>query len=189
VSSGAIGALEFLLSVQLSLATSQIKRIEMLCDFLEHPALVSVASSASPVTMPPTVGSMGFDVPTWVGLGIVGLWAALDAYAERSNLRAKCVICSRSGCLVGRLNAKGQVPARLTRSLEEIEDLRHLFAHNFSGRPDPAYFKRKTRHAPASERFSTLTCGASFDGERVDLWGKELRHYAQCAREVLEAIK
>jgi hypothetical protein len=36
-----------------------------------------------PVSMPPSVGNMGFDVSLWLGLGLVGLWSALDAFAEK----------------------------------------------------------------------------------------------------------
>jgi hypothetical protein len=60
------------------------KRIEMLCDFMENPAVIKCVEDAIPKSMPGLVGSLGFDIPLWVGLGLVGLWAALDAFAERA---------------------------------------------------------------------------------------------------------
>ena len=176
------------MSDQLSGANSQINRIEMLCHFLEHPALTKAAASASPVTMPATISSMGFDVPTWVGFGLVGLWAALDAYADRSGLRGKCGLCARPGCLVGRLATTGRISSTQQVVLYELEDLRHLFAHNFAGHADAGYFIRK-RHTLVQGQSLTLSCGAMFNGARVELWSGALQHYATSARAILESIK
>jgi len=160
----------------------------MLCDFLEHPALERAVASASPVTMPPTVGSMGFDVHLWSGLGVVGLWAALDAFAERAAIaKSQCYTCGRPGCVAGRLLASGKVSLHV-QPLEEMEDLRHLFAHNFYGSADANYFGRK-RHVLVSGVPVTLSCGAIFDGTQVRLSGPHLRHYANAAYSLLSQIR
>lgn len=49
-----------------------------------------------PVSMPRAPGALGFDIPLWVGLGTVGLWAALDAFSERAGLPSpKCMVCGK----------------------------------------------------------------------------------------------
>lgn len=160
----------------------------MLCDFLEHPELEKAAASASPVTMPPTVGSMGFDIHLWAGLGVVGLWAALDAYAEHSSFaKTPCATCGRPGCLVGRLVAKCQI-ALHRQALEEMEDLRHLFAHNFYGNVDANYLAKK-RHVLGGAAPLQLSCGALFDGTNVRLIGEHLRQYSSAASSLLSQIR
>jgi hypothetical protein len=69
--------------------------ITMMCDFIENPTIQKAINDAIPVCMPPLVGSLGFDVPLWVGLGTVRLWAALDAFEERANPNNnyECSIC------------------------------------------------------------------------------------------------
>jgi hypothetical protein len=70
-------------------ALDVVRRVEMMCDFIENPAVRSAVEQAVPVTMPRAPGALGFDIPLWVGLGIVGLWAALDGLAERA---ARCML-------------------------------------------------------------------------------------------------
>jgi hypothetical protein len=66
------------------------QRIAMMREFIETIQKDAVEKYV-PVSMPPSVGSLGFDIPLWVGLGIVALWAALDGFAERANLKElKC---------------------------------------------------------------------------------------------------
>jgi hypothetical protein len=85
--------------MSIGLALSQVQRIEGLCNFLEHPGIQEAADKHVPVAMPTTVGGLGFDIPIWIGLGVVGLWAALDAYAERTFVnKKKCGVCG-SRCL------------------------------------------------------------------------------------------
>jgi hypothetical protein len=61
-------------------AITMIKRIEMLCDFMENPAVVKAVQDAIPFTgITRDPGALGFDIPQWAGLGTVGIWAALDA--------------------------------------------------------------------------------------------------------------
>jgi hypothetical protein len=83
-------------------AISVAQRVEQLCDFFGHSA-VQKALEDIPVSMPPDFGSLGFDRALWVGLGIVGLWAALDAFYERAGLIAtKCAVCKRKRCIRAR---------------------------------------------------------------------------------------
>ena len=62
-------------------AIGVVDRVEMMCNFLETQAVRDAVAAAVPVTMPRAPGALGFDIPLWVGLGCVGLWAALDAFA------------------------------------------------------------------------------------------------------------
>ena len=174
------------MTISHSLASAQVSRIAMMCDFLSNPALSRAAVGGSPVTMPQTIGSMGFDEPTWVGLGIVGLWAALDAYAERSSIKSTCPACDRGACLFGRLTSDRKIGVHLHDPLAEIEDLRHLFAHNFAGLADTEYFSTKRkRHVLVASHSVTLSSGAVFDGSRIQLMSKDLRHYASNAAVIL----
>jgi hypothetical protein len=102
-----------------------------MCDFIDTVKKDAVEKFV-PVSMPPSVGSLGFDTPLWVGLGIVGLCAALDGFSERAKLKK----------LVGTTyERKLWIPPRFTsytqdnegKSLQELEDLRHLYAHNYAG--------------------------------------------------------
>jgi hypothetical protein len=65
-----------------------------MCEFFENPDLIATLHDKVPVSMPPAPGAWGFDIPLCVGLGTVGLWAALDAFSERASLgKPKCPIC------------------------------------------------------------------------------------------------
>jgi hypothetical protein len=168
-------------------ALNVIKRIEMMCDFIENPAISKTAiAEAVPVSMPPRVGSLGFDIPLWVGLGMVGFWAALDAFAERAILpNPKCVTCGRR-CMPERFVAYTQ--GNEGQSLEEIEDIRHLYAHNFAGEADSDYFQNKRRHILKQGVTVPLTCGAQFDGQRLQLGLSHLRMYSGTVQKVLERV-
>ena len=67
-------------------ALNQVKRIEQLSDFIEHPDFQAALKTFVPTPVPAAPGAWGFDVSLWVGFGTVGLWAALDAFAERAIL-------------------------------------------------------------------------------------------------------
>jgi hypothetical protein len=138
----------------------QVNRIENLCDYLEAN---KAALDKLPVSMPDDPGSLGLDIPLWVGLGTVGLWGALDAFAERAGLKAQCSICDRN-CIVEAYKSKFQASHK--RSFEELEDLRHLYAHNYAGNADDEYLKRK-RHVLQKGVRERLSCGAIFDGWRL----------------------
>ena len=100
-----------------------------------------------PVSMPHDVGSLGFDAPLWVGLGIVGLWSALDAFAERAGIPiTKCAACDGPNCLSSRLTSTGKLSVADERALKELEDVRHLFAHNYAGRADGANISLTAAH-------------------------------------------
>jgi len=98
-----------------NLALNQVRRIEGLCDFLEHPGVQEAAEKHVPVTMPRTVGGLSFDTSLWVGVGIVGLWASLDAYAERRLANQKCGVCSRI-CLEARYQTTGYRDTELSQA-------------------------------------------------------------------------
>jgi len=44
-------------------ALGMVRRVEQMCDFIEHPAIKAAAAGATPLTMPPEVGALGFDIP------------------------------------------------------------------------------------------------------------------------------
>ena len=133
----------------------------------------------------PSVGSLGFDAPIWVGLGIVGLWAALDAFAERAKLnRIKCAICEGK-CIPSTF--AGYTQGNEGQALQELENLRHLYAHNYAGDADQKYFERK-RHVIKFGVVTPLTCDASFNGHKVLLDLPHLRMYAQKVEGLLKRI-
>ncbi len=105
-------------------AIQLVARIEQLCGFVAHPAIEAAVQQGVPFPMPKAVGAFGFDVPLWVGLGTVGLWAALDAFADRADLPAtKCPECQRL-CIPQRF--ADYVRGNEGQALAELEDLRHL---------------------------------------------------------------
>ena len=161
-----------------------VNRIEYLCDFIDTAKDHAVA--LVPVTMPRHVGSLGFDTPLWVGLGTVGLWATLDAFAERAhNLKDKCNVCGKR-CVAGRFGRK--VTAVDLTGLQELEDIRHLYAHNYAANPDEEYFNfNRSRHVFERGKPTTLNCGAVFNGSHLNLELSHLRSYCALTRSVLEA--
>lgn len=172
-----------------SKALEQVNRVSGICRFLEEPAIKTAIGESVPVTMPPGPGSLGFDAPIWMGLGVVGLWSALDAFAERAKFggAGKCTLCGRSTCVFHRFHSSGKFTRPRTCFLMDLDDLRHLHAHNFAGHVDDEFLKRK-RHLPGAflsppkERFS---CGAQFDGRSVPLNATHLAYYCDRATELL----
>jgi hypothetical protein len=69
-------------------------------------------------------------------------------------------------------------------SFAEIEDIRHLYAHNFAGHADKLYFCRR-RHVLALGKPTALISGGQFNGERLQLDLPHLRFYSQAAQKVL----
>ncbi len=169
-----------------SCGLNQVNRIVRLCDFLENPEIQETVQRSVPVTQPQTPGGLGFDIPLWVGLGIVGLWAALDAYAGRASLGgSKCSKCGRR-CLVSRFMSTSKLSGSSPQILEELEDLRHLYAHNFAGQADARYFSHQQRHVLATTTTVRLSCGANFDGQSAPLDIPHLRYYSDCIRDIFE---
>jgi hypothetical protein len=166
-------------------AISVIKRVATMCDFIDHPVIKTAVEQAVPVSMPRAVGALGFDIPHWVGLGLVSLWATLDAFAERASLpRTQCKTCGSRGCIQARF--ADHVQGNESSILAELEDLRHLYAHNYAGEADDKYFDPKhTRHVLARGKAALLTCGATFDG-RAQLNLTHLRMYSRSVQTVLE---
>src|SRR5262245_56575194 len=144
-------------------ALEQVRRIESICDFMSNRAIKAAVEQSVPVSMPAEAGSLGFDSPLWVGLGMVGLWAALDAFAERADLKTKCSTCERQ-CIVSAYAAK--LSDTDNQTFAELEDLRHLYAHNYAGVADEEYFNRP-RHVLKRGDPVQLSCGALFDGHRL----------------------
>jgi len=110
-------------------ALGMVRRVEQMCDFIEHPAIKAAAAGATPVTMPPEVGALGFDIPFWAGFGTVGLWAALDAFSERAGLGGgTCDTCKRNCSLRPSLPVAGPV-CRQSISDSWLGNLRECLAH------------------------------------------------------------
>jgi hypothetical protein len=164
----------------LRVATEVVK----MCDFLENPIITSAIDNGVPVSMPPKPGALGFNIPLWVGLGTVGLWAALDAFAERAGLpKTECGSCKGWGCIRARFDQHVQDDEG--SGLGELEDLRHLYAHNYAGEADDEYFGHRHRHVLNRDISATLTSGALFDGRRVHLDLPHLRAYGRTVQSVL----
>jgi hypothetical protein len=166
------------------------RRIPMMCDFIETIKPDAIKNHV-PVCMPADVGSLGFDTPLWGGLGIVGLWAALDAFAQRADLpNPKCRICGIK-CIP--LRFASYTTGNEEQSLRELEDLRHLYAHNYAGDADEEYFNFKIRkgylrHVLRRDVATQLKCGGSFNGRRASLDLPHLRKYAQTVEDVLKRV-
>ena len=162
-----------------------VKRVVEMCDFIEHSAIQNaVKTKMVPVSMPSDINSV-LKISVWVGLGMVGLWAALDAFAERAGLKPSksgCPICKKASCisaLFARYTQGNEV-----QSLNELEDFRHLYAHNYAGEADAEYFERK-RHVLALGTTTQLTCGVQFDGHQLSLDLLHLRYYANTVQSLL----
>jgi hypothetical protein len=168
-------------------ASTIVTRIEMLCDFMENPVILKAVQDAIPHTgITHAPGALGFDIPQWAGLGIVGIWAALDAHADRADLpRVKCPTCERTSCISKRF--ENYTSNAESESIAELEDIRHLYAHNFGGDADAEYFRRK-RHFLSSGAQRQMTCGVQFNGRQLPLDMNCLRFYSEKAQKVLKAF-
>ena len=160
---------------ELEQALRQLQQIESFCIFCDRLPI-------PPVTLPPNpVRAAGLDPDIWHGLGLVGLWAALDAFTERRPGYSKSISLSN------RLSRK--LPANLERILKELEDMRHLYAHNFAGIADAQYFKpNRKRHCFQRNTTYHLRSGAYFDGRRLALTLEDLRFYIKHTRDILEYL-
>jgi hypothetical protein len=156
-----------------------VTQIEAMCDFFENDDIKKAIEAVVPVTMPPAPGALGFDIPLWVGLGTVGLWAALDAFSERAGMPMKCPMPERF--------ADAGIQSDDVKALGELDDLRHLYAHNYAGEADKEYFDtRFTRHVLKRDVSVQLTCDATFNGSRAQLDLPHLRKYSHMVKRVLE---
>lgn len=160
---------------ELSQALSQVAQIESfcnLCDGLPMP----------PVTLPAdAVRAAGLDPDIWHGLGIVALWATIDAFVERTHPTKASVR------LVDRLSS--HLSSKLDQIAKELDDMRNLYAHNFAGVADATYFNRQFRRNCFKDGIPyTLTSGNHFDGQQLTLTLSDLKHYIRHTREILERL-
>jgi hypothetical protein len=154
------------------------EQVVKMCDFLGNPIISAAIDNGVPVSMPRAPGALGFNIPLWVGLGTVGLWAALDAFAKRAGLpKTQCGFCKSWNCIPARFAQ--HVQGNEGQALGELEDLRHLYAHNYAGEADDAYFDHKRRHVLERDVSAQLTCGALFDGRGLQLGLPHLRAYGR----------
>jgi hypothetical protein len=75
------------------------------------------------------------------------------------------------------------------QSLKELDDIRHLYAHNYAGEADDEYFnfsKQRRRRVLKPDTPTRLTCDAQFDGHSLSLDLRHLRYYAETVQTVLE---
>lgn len=158
-----------------SQALRQLDQIESFCDLCDRLPM-------PPVTLPAdAVRAAGLDPDIWHGLGIVGLWATIDAFAESTQPKKV------SGRLVDRLSP--ELPSKLDQIAKELDDMRNLYAHNFAGVADDTYFKPQfTRNCFKASIPYTLTSGNRFDGQQLTLTLNDLKHYIQHTREILKHL-
>jgi hypothetical protein len=168
-----------------SQAMGVISRIEMMC--VDRQDIQKAIDDAIPYTgITRERGALGFDTPIWVGLGTVGIWAALDAYSERAGwIQKPCAKCRRNSCIQEKFRRQDKDNEEAI--LGELDDLRHLYAHNYAGNADASYFAKK-RHVLASGIQTPLTCGAAFNGQQLHLQLCNLRSYANAARKLLQRL-
>jgi hypothetical protein len=80
------------------------------------------------------------------------------------------------------------MPANLETALQEIEDIRHLFAHNFAGQADETYFSSRARHVLKGAEPHSFSCGASFDGKGVPMDFGHVCFYANKTEAILALL-
>jgi hypothetical protein len=135
-----------------------------------------------PVSMPPDrMRAAGVDPELWSGLGIVGVWAAIDAFGERR-------FPNRTGQLT---RFKNEVTPSHIQILEELDDLRSLFAHNFAGIADKKFLMDSRRRCLVLGKRYQLTSGYKFggaEGEHIRLNISDLKHYVSKGREILASL-
>jgi hypothetical protein len=158
------------------LALDQLSRLE---------SFANVESNLAdpPVSMPQDrIRAAGVDPDLWYGLGIVGVWAAMDACGEREHLA--------KGGLRQRFGSKGD--AEQDAILDELDDLRNLFAHNFAGVADQQYLADPRRLRLRANEPYPLSCGYQFKGlagERVALTLAHFKYYIAQARDIIAALR
>jgi hypothetical protein len=154
---------------ELSQALNQVNQIESFCNLCDRLPM-------PPVSMPPDpLRAAGLDPDIWHGLGIVGLWATIDAFSERKD--------KAHGGLVERL-FRAPLPQQLIHVAEELHDMRMLYAHNFAGVADNGYFAR-SRYCFKANISYDLTSGNRFDGKQLTLTLNDLKHYIAQTKEIL----
>jgi hypothetical protein len=155
-------------------ALDVVRRIVEMCNFIEDPAIQEAVTTkmVPPGSMPSDVNSV-LKISNWVGLGTVGLWAALDAFAERASLNGPP------------FPTQFRCQDNEEQSLKELDDIRHLYAHNYAGEADDEYFNHRRRYVLRRGTPTQLTCGAQFDGHRLALDLRHLRWYAHTVQTVL----
>ena len=170
------------MTTELNQALTQVRQIGTFCDFFDR---LDLPLPPFPITQDP-VRAAGLNRDIWHGLGIVGLWAALDAFRERRHPQAPGGK-RRVGWLTSHL------PQDLAAAVRELEDIRHLYAHNFGGVADDKYFragpqyKRYVFKQDCSHRLSSDT-GSSFDGKCLTLALDDLRFYISQVEAILRHL-
>ena len=139
--------------------------------------------------LPPPPSSMpqdptraaGVDPELWYGLGIVGVWSALDALRERMRMDQQQF-------------AQALADAHHRQIREELDDLRNLFAHNFAGVVDDDYLSppnwAKRHHLKRGATYH-LACGLRFDGTPaacVALTREHFLYYIDQARNTVQFL-
>jgi hypothetical protein len=122
----------------------------------------------------------GIDPDLWYGLGIVGVWAAIDAFGERKTGKHGQLQRFKNGVAAG----QGKI-------LSELDDLRSLFAHNFAGVADHKYLTHSRRSCLKLGQPYRLSCGYPFNGhedECIKLALSDLKYYIGQAREILACL-
>lgn len=153
----------------------QLDQIESFCDLCDRLPM-------PPVTLPPDpVRAAGLDPDIWHGLGLVGLWAAIDAFVERNKPPG----VSRPFLV----HLSPFLPPKLDQVAKELNDMRHLYAHNFAGVADAKYFDfPQPRSCFKDSTPYPLTSGNRFDGQQLTLTLNDLKYYIQHTREILKHL-
>jgi hypothetical protein len=133
-----------------------------------------------PLTMPQdTIRSAGLEPGLIHGLCIVGLWAAIDAFLERVGHGGRS--------LPERLSER--VSSELVSASKEIEDIRHLYAHNFGGLVDDRYLTSRRRYVLISRRPLVLSSGATYDGRHLRIDATHFLWYVAQSRAIVEQVR
>jgi hypothetical protein len=142
---------------------------------MKEPAL-----SLVPVTMPGGVGSLGFD--TLLGRARNG-WSPCYVRRFRRRSRASKWRVSRlrpERLRGGKVRLESHPDADRT-GLGELEDIRHMYAHNYAGNADNKFCVKK-RHVLRPGVPTKLRCGAQFNGSELRLGLPDLRFYCHLTK-------
>jgi hypothetical protein len=163
-----------------------------------HPAYRSSTQSTLLGVPPPEISRPDplqrrtLDPDIWHGLGIVGVWAAIDAFCERKNHSPSPAF---PGVVHDTLARKAP---HVVDIWGDISDLRHLFAHKFAGQADDFYWFRdgpRRKNPRPHCRFSqgatvslTSKTGTQFVNDAVRLTIQDLEFYIRQGEDILKTL-
>jgi hypothetical protein len=187
------------MSSLLDQALLQVEHVKSFCNFTivlniedqeRRPPAHLVDVRSGPTLRPDPLLRRTFDPEIWHGLGVVGLWAAIDAFRERKGKKAGqmapgSLACSPRFAAARRLGRGGwfttPLCAQLRRSSRWL-----LLVLRWPAKTQPRPHHRFTQ--PGLAVPLTSGTGSQFDGHSVKLTIVDLRYYVEQAVAILRAL-